>query len=166
MKAFFFVAHFFVSRRYLQQCFIYGDSLKAELVAVVVPDWEVLSKQFPGPVAEVARDPKVKEFLMVELNKTAKEYKLKGFEMARAIFVEPEPFSPENELLTPTFKVCYLCVPVACCCCLLFVACCLLFVVCWFFADVFFPACPVCGIIDVCARAAFCCMFRLTFSCA
>jgi long-chain acyl-CoA synthetase len=46
----------------------------------------------------------VKEFIFEEMKKTSKEFKLKGFECARAIHLEPEPFSPENELLTPTFK--------------------------------------------------------------
>lgn len=94
----------YIKNMFIQQVFIYGDSLKAELVAIVVPDWEVLSKTFPGTPADVAKDPKVKEFLMAEMNKTAKEFKLKGFEMARAIHIEAEPFSIENELLTPTFK--------------------------------------------------------------
>lgn len=48
--------------------------------------------------------PAVKEFILAEMNKTGKEQKLKGFEFARAIYLEPEPFSPENDLLTPTFK--------------------------------------------------------------
>lgn len=94
----------YIKSIYVQQCFIYGDSLKAELVAIVVPDWDVLSKHFPGAPAEVAKDPKVKDFVLQDMNKTAKEHKLKGFEMARAIHIEHEPFSPENELLTPTFK--------------------------------------------------------------
>lgn len=46
----------------------------------------------------------MKEFILAEMNKTGKEQKLKGFEFARAIHLEPEPFSPENDLLTPTFK--------------------------------------------------------------
>lgn len=94
----------YIKNMHIQQVFIYGDSLKAELVAVVVPDWEVLSKVFPGEPAVVAKDPKVKEFLMAEMVKTGKEQKLKGFEMAKAIFVEHEPFSVENQLLTPSFK--------------------------------------------------------------
>jgi len=99
----------YIKSPYIQQCFIYGDSFKAELVAIVVPDPEVL-----GPwakenghgedMAAVCAKPAVKEFLFAEMNKTGKECKLKGFEFAKAIHVEAEPFSAENELLTPTFK--------------------------------------------------------------
>ncbi len=94
---------------YVQQCFIYGDSLKAELVAVVVPDAEVLVKWAAGAGIEgdakaLCANEKVREFVFAEMTKTGKENKLKGFECARAIHLEAEPFSPENDLLTPTFK--------------------------------------------------------------
>jgi long-chain acyl-CoA synthetase len=57
-----------------------------------------------GDVKALCASEKVREFLLAEMNKTGKENKLKGFEFARAIHLEAEPFSPENDLLTPTFK--------------------------------------------------------------
>lgn len=96
---------------YVQQCFIYGDSLKADLVAIVVPDPEVLCKwaaenniEGASDIKALCANEKVRKFIADEMVKTAKETKLKGFEMAKAIFLEADPFTPENELLTPTFK--------------------------------------------------------------
>ncbi len=57
-----------------------------------------------GDIKQLCANEKVREFVFNEMNKTGKENKLKGFEFARAIHLEPEPFSPENDLLTPTFK--------------------------------------------------------------
>jgi len=78
-------------------------------VVVVVPDpdnflpWAKENGHGEDLAAACAKK-EVKDFFMSELNKAAKEHKLKGFEMARAIHIEPVPFSVENDLLTPTFK--------------------------------------------------------------
>lgn len=82
--------------------FVYGDSLQSQLVAVVVPDMEVLEAQ--GLAVD---DPKTKDLIMEGLLKEAKSAELKGFEIPKAIHIEPNPFSVDNGLLTPTFK--YVC---------------------------------------------------------
>jgi long-chain acyl-CoA synthetase len=43
--------------------------------------------------------------VLASMDQVAKEAKLRGFEQAKAVFLTAEPFSIENGLLTPTFKV-------------------------------------------------------------
>lgn len=52
----------------------------------------------------MCENPKVKEYILGELNKIGKEKKLKGFEFIKAVHLDPEPFDMERDLLTPTFK--------------------------------------------------------------
>jgi long-chain acyl-CoA synthetase len=42
--------------------------------------------------------------MLDQLKVQAKADKLKGFEVVKKLILEPEAFSVENELLTPTFK--------------------------------------------------------------
>ncbi|KAL5018438.1 hypothetical protein ScPMuIL_004160 [Solemya velum] len=92
------------------QVFIYGESLKATLVGVAVPDPDTLpgfaKKQLglSGSVEDLARNPIVKEAIMESLMETAKKGGLASFEQMRDVYVYPEMFSVENGLLTPTFK--------------------------------------------------------------
>ncbi|KAF9170024.1 hypothetical protein BGX21_001062 [Mortierella sp. AD011] len=98
--------HFLVA-----QVFVYGHSLKATLVGVVVPDAETLkvwanqnnlgSKSFE----ELCAEPLVKQTLLKELATFGRESDLKGFEILKNIHVTAEQFSIENDLLTPTFKL-------------------------------------------------------------
>jgi len=92
------------------QCFVYGDSLKAALVAVVVLDPDVAtswgaSNGLPGSAAALASRPELKDAVQKQLLEAATEAGLKGFEQARAFVLEGEPFSVENNCLTPTFKL-------------------------------------------------------------
>ncbi|KAJ3376743.1 Long chain acyl-CoA synthetase 7 peroxisomal [Entophlyctis sp. JEL0112] len=109
------------------QIYVHGDSLQAELVAVVVPDAEFViplarehglvpaSTADPGPtvpnapphplLASLCANQKLKELILADLNKVGKQYGLKGFEFAKAIFLDLEGFSVENGLITPTFKL-------------------------------------------------------------
>ena len=100
----------------IAQCFVHGDSLQTSLVAIIVPDEEVVVPKFlqrtvPSVESKAAfvdlcrSSTELKTELMKDIKQLSKENGLLGFEFVRAIHVEHEPFSVENELMTPTFKV-------------------------------------------------------------
>eukprot|EP01114_Cavostelium_apophysatum_P003480 TRINITY_DN1338_c0_g2_i1.p1 TRINITY_DN1338_c0_g2~~TRINITY_DN1338_c0_g2_i1.p1 ORF type:complete len:663 (-),score=159.25 TRINITY_DN1338_c0_g2_i1:93-2081(-) len=106
-----YIESVYIKSKFVQQIFVYGDSFQSCLVGIVVPDPDVLlpyAREHNFPNADnfelLCKDPKVKELISNDLSATAKEGKLQGFEMVRAIFVEFSPFSVENDLLTPSFK--------------------------------------------------------------
>ena len=45
------------------------------------------------------------QYVVKELAATAKACKLKGFERIASVHLEPEAFSAENGLMTPSFKL-------------------------------------------------------------
>ncbi|KAG0368592.1 Long chain acyl-CoA synthetase 7 peroxisomal [Gamsiella multidivaricata] len=93
------------------QVFVYGYSLEAHVVGVVVPDADTLKlwadehglgdKSFE----ELCAEPMAKETLLKELAAFGRDSDLKGFEILKNIHLSPEPFFIENDLLTPTFKL-------------------------------------------------------------
>uniref|UniRef100_A0A0E0FR88 Long-chain-fatty-acid--CoA ligase n=1 Tax=Oryza nivara TaxID=4536 RepID=A0A0E0FR88_ORYNI len=88
---------------------VYGNSFESCLVAVVNPNKQALerwaeSNGVTGDFATMCEDPKAKEFILGELTKTGKEKKLKGFELIRAVHLEPVPFDMDRDLITPTYK--------------------------------------------------------------
>jgi len=94
----------------VEQVWVYGNSFESCLVGVVVPvaatvtEW-AKANGVSGDFAAVCADPKTKAYVLAELTATAKEEKLKGFEQMKDIVLEAEPFSVEDELMTPTFKL-------------------------------------------------------------
>lgn len=119
---------------YVEQVFIEGNSLKASLVAIIVPDRQTLTnwakenlKRSNTPSQNEDQDeiqrnnsdrqeisfkdlcsmPKVKQMILDEIEKLGSKgtQQLKGFEVPKDIYLEYQPFSVENDLLTPTFKI-------------------------------------------------------------
>ncbi|CAL4992573.1 unnamed protein product [Urochloa decumbens] len=89
---------------------VYGNSFESFLVAVVVPERQALEEwaaanNKAGDFAELCNDPKARGYIQDELNKAGKKLGLRGFEMLKAIHLEPLPFSIEKDLITPTFKL-------------------------------------------------------------
>lgn len=54
---------------------------------------------------QLCNDPRARAAVLAEMNAVGKEGQLRGFEYAKAVTLMPEPFSVENGLLTPTFKI-------------------------------------------------------------
>ncbi|WZZ74663.1 hypothetical protein YC2023_086033 [Brassica napus] len=97
--------------RFVSQCFIHGDSFNSSLVAIVAVDPDVLKDWAASEdikyenLGQLCKDPKVRKAVLAEMDIVGREAQLRGFEFAKAVTLVPEPFTLENGLLTPTFKV-------------------------------------------------------------
>ncbi|KAM5572176.1 long chain acyl-CoA synthetase 4-like [Rosa sericea] len=88
---------------------VYGNSFESCLVAVVTPNKQAIERwaqqnDVSGDFNSLCENTKVKEYVLGELNKIAKDKKLKGFEVIKAVHLDPEPFDMERDLITPTYK--------------------------------------------------------------
>ncbi|KAJ3087495.1 hypothetical protein HK102_010942 [Quaeritorhiza haematococci] len=122
------IENVYIKSGFIAQIFVHGDSLKNDLVAIVVPDQEfsipfainsgLLPANTPVPtvpqqpgeephpsLVELCKVPELRNLILKDMNKLAKEAKLRGFEFVKRIHVTAEMFSVQNGLLTPTFKV-------------------------------------------------------------
>uniref|UniRef100_A0A7N8XI21 Arachidonate--CoA ligase n=1 Tax=Mastacembelus armatus TaxID=205130 RepID=A0A7N8XI21_9TELE len=91
------------------QVFVHGDSLQSCLVAIVVPDPEVLpslakNMGCQGSVEELCKNEEIKKAILSDMTRLGKEAGLKSFEQVKDVHLHPEQFTIENGLLTPTLK--------------------------------------------------------------
>lgn len=99
------------------QCYVHGDSTQAFLVGVFGIDpvtfaifaSGILKKQIEPtdvPTLKAAMaDAKVLKAVISQLDKIGKKSKFNAYERVRAVHLEIDPFTIENELLTPTLKM-------------------------------------------------------------
>ncbi|KAK4075103.1 uncharacterized protein Triagg1_4767 [Trichoderma aggressivum f. europaeum] len=97
--------------------YVHGDPKESTLVAIFGIDLEnfppfaskvlgetVTAADLPALKA-AANNPKVKQEFLKVLNKIAQKQKFNSFERVRAVYLDIEPFSIQNELFTPTLKL-------------------------------------------------------------
>ena len=108
---------------------MHGDSLRPFLVAIVVPDFEVLLpwavkmkvvdgeapevkeaianplNAAPSLLKSVCESTEVLKHITKDMDREASASGLLGFERARVILLHHVAFSVENNMLTPTFKL-------------------------------------------------------------
>jgi long-chain acyl-CoA synthetase len=95
----------------IAQAFVYGDSFQSCLVAIIVPDeervlaWAQTKDNTQLSFADLCKMDTLREDLMADIARLSKENGLHGFETVKAVHVEPNQFTPENNLLTPSFKL-------------------------------------------------------------
>jgi long-chain acyl-CoA synthetase len=100
----------------IAQCFVYGDSFQPSLVAIIVPDEEptlfwaqnhqkhhtsLVGKSF----TELCQTSELKQAIVEDIQRLSQQSNLAGFEVVKAIHLESKPFTAEDDILTPTFKL-------------------------------------------------------------
>lgn len=98
---------------YVEQIFVYGNSLKSYLVAIVVPNKKKVIEFLKGIGVEADFDnykehlnnKELKKEILKELETLGRKSDFKGFEVIKNIYLSAEPFTVENEICTPTLKI-------------------------------------------------------------
>ncbi|CAJ2511525.1 Uu.00g071500.m01.CDS01 [Anthostomella pinea] len=105
------------SSNLIANAFVHGDSSQSALVGIFGVDpaafgpfaSKVLKKTVsPDDLAAIkvaAKDPRVVQAFLKHLDVIAKKHKFNGYERVRNCILDIEPFTIENELLTPTLKL-------------------------------------------------------------
>jgi len=95
---------------FLSQIWVYGDSTKPFLIAIgtgnraSITDYAA-SLGLTGSFEELCGHLQILKTVMEDLQRIAKESKLQGFEMIRALLIRPKEFTVDEDLLTPTMKL-------------------------------------------------------------
>jgi long-chain acyl-CoA synthetase len=97
--------------RFIGQLFVYGDSPKTYLVGIVVPSREAIA-EFLGrerisesECAEACSNEGMRRAILEEMAVIATAKGLMEFQRLRGIYVDSTAWTPDNDLLTPTFKI-------------------------------------------------------------
>ena len=92
--------------QYIAASFVYGDSLKNCLVAIVVVE-EAKAKEWctANRKEDVCSDPEFKKLIMNDMMRIASENNLNSLEKPKEIVLTLNQFTIENDILTPTFKL-------------------------------------------------------------
>ncbi|XP_074578147.1 long chain acyl-CoA synthetase 1-like [Curcuma longa] len=93
----------------VEDIWVYGNSFKSVLVAVVTPYEDSVKRWarangLEGSLYDLCQLEDLKKYILEELKKVAETNKLRGFEHIKGIVVDPLPFDIERDLVTATMK--------------------------------------------------------------
>ncbi|PIK44518.1 putative long-chain-fatty-acid--CoA ligase 5 [Apostichopus japonicus] len=103
------IENIYARNRFVMQNFVYGSYFQSSLVGVIVPNPDEIPAlaselKLEGTLAELCERKELKKAFLDQLLQFGKEEGLQGFEQVKDIILVSEPFSQENNLLTPTLK--------------------------------------------------------------
>ena len=99
--------------KYIEQLFIYGDSLQSYLVGILYPKQKDIIDFFQKKGINATKenykdyfeDPDLIKDILTEIEQYSRSNDIKGFEIVKKVYLTKEPFTIENELLTTTLKI-------------------------------------------------------------
>lgn len=89
--------------KYVQKAWVYADSTQPYIVAVLVLDPPVVAEAFGKNVDEL--DDHTRKELQAEITSHCTQQSLNGLEIPKKMYFEPELWTPESSLVTPTLKL-------------------------------------------------------------
>jgi long-chain acyl-CoA synthetase len=101
----------YIQSPFAAQIFVYGDSLQSWLVAIIVPEmaevkkWCVAQGMDASDLVPLLNGDALQKAILENLLELAKVNKFSGLEKIKKIYVTSDPFSIENNILTPTMKI-------------------------------------------------------------
>ena len=108
------VENIYENCKYVEQIFIYGNSLKNYLICIVHPKFndivEFLKSKGINDVdnnncINYFEDQDLKDAIIKEMDIFGRQNGLKGFELPKKIYLFKDKFSVENQIITPTMKI-------------------------------------------------------------
>ena len=98
---------------YVNQIFIYGDSLQNYLIAFIYPTKSeiirLLKTKYDNfneeKYTNYFEEDEIKKEIIKDIDSYGRKNDLKGFELPKKIYLCKEPFSIENQIITPTLKI-------------------------------------------------------------
>ncbi|CAN8314421.1 unnamed protein product [Cochlearia groenlandica] len=100
----------YAQNSFVQDIWVYGDSFKSVLVAVIVPNQEIVNRWAKDvglstrPFEHLCSLSDLQQHILSELKSTAEKNKLRRFEYIKGVTVEAKPFDVERDLVTATLK--------------------------------------------------------------
>lgn len=107
----------YAKAKFVSQIFVYGNSLEATLVAVVVPnkqlavEWGEKNRKLSN-IEDIVKVPAFKKEILTQLEELRVSCKFHKYEGIRDVYIEgtglnelSQGFHVENDLMTPTFKL-------------------------------------------------------------
>ena len=100
--------------KYIEQIFVTGNSLKSYLVCIIYPKFGDVIEFLKNKGIEGVNKDNCKNYFENEelkndiiniMDKFGREKNLMGFELPKKVYLVKEPFSIENEIMTPTMKL-------------------------------------------------------------
>ena len=97
--------------KYVEQIYVHADFHHLHLVAIIVPHrhhvhaYAASKGMRDAPLEQVVNNKEFINDVLKELQAVSKEAKLNSYEIVRAIRFELEPFTLENNSLTPSMKL-------------------------------------------------------------
>jgi len=94
----------------ISQMWIWGDPLENFLIAVIVPNFQTFRATL-GALAEGKTNEEIcalreaRDVMLGKMNEAATACKLLSYQQVKTLILEPKPWTIEDNLLTPTFKI-------------------------------------------------------------